>query len=303
MSFFDTLRAGLSKTRQGMIEQIEKVIGCFTQIDDDLFEEIEEILILSDVGVAMTQQIINNLKNEIRELNIKDAAAINSLLKEQMVEILNYNDQNMIDTETPIVILVVGVNGVGKTTSIGKIAYNYKKSGRSVILAAADTFRAAAIEQLEIWGKRSGAEVIKHTEGSDPAAVVFDALQAAKSRKCDVVICDTAGRLHTKKNLMEELKKIHRIIDKEMPDANKQTLLVVDATTGQNAINQVKLFKEAVDVNGIILTKLDGTAKGGIVLSIKFELNIPIKFIGVGETMDDLQVFNAQTFIDALFQK
>lgn len=303
MAFFQTLKQGLSKTRQGMIKRVESVLGSFAKIDQDLFDEIEEILITSDVGVKMTCSIINNVKDKIRECNIKATGDIMDLLKAEMVNMLACDtDNNSLHVKAPKVILVVGVNGVGKTTSIGKIANNYKKQGHSVLAVAADTFRAAAIEQLEVWGKRSGVEVVKHMQGSDPAAVVFDALQAAKSRKIDVVICDTAGRLHTKKNLMEELKKIHRVIDREMPDASKHTLLVLDATTGQNAISQAKLFKEAVDVNGIVLTKLDGTAKGGIVLSIKSELNIPIEFIGVGEGIDDLQKFNATEFVSALFE-
>lgn len=273
----------------------------FGKIDEELFEELEEALISSDVGVDTTLKIIDDVKNKVKERKLTNPKDVKELLKEELTAILSSGDSRLHLETKPSVIIVVGVNGVGKTTSIGKIAANLKRDGKKVILAAGDTFRAAAIEQLEVWANRSGAELIKHTEGSDPAAVVYDAIQAAKSRKADVLICDTAGRLHTKKNLMEELKKINRIIDREMPEASKETLLVLDATTGQNAVSQAKVFGEATNVTGIVLTKLDGTAKGGIILAIKAEQDIPVKLIGVGEQIDDLQEFNPREFVEALF--
>jgi fused signal recognition particle receptor len=309
MGFFDKLKKGLEKTRKGISEKVDQVLTSFGKIDEDLFEELEEILIASDVGVETTLKIVENIKSEVKERKISDPIAIKELLKEELIAILNSGNEKddldecsvlKLDT-SPAVIVVVGVNGVGKTTSIGKIAANLKNRGKKVILAAADTFRAAAIEQLEIWAKRADAEIVKHTEGSDPAAVVYDAIQATKARKADVLICDTAGRLHTKKNLMEELKKIFRIIDRELPEASRETLLILDATTGQNAVSQAKVFSEVADISGIVLTKLDGTAKGGIIVAIKSELDIPVKLIGVGESINDLQQFDAHEFVEALF--
>ncbi len=301
MGFFDKLKEGLQKTRKGITEQIDKVLVSFGKIDDELFEELEEILIASDVGIDTTMKIIDNIKKKVKENKVVDPAKVRDLLKEELVEIMaeDYSELNI--NTNPSVIIVIGVNGVGKTTSIGKIANLLKQSGKKVLLAAGDTFRAAAIDQLEIWSNRVGVDVIKHDEGSDPAAVVYDAVQAAKARKTDVLICDTAGRLHTKKNLMEELKKISRILDRELPDSSRETLLVLDATTGQNAISQAKIFSESADITGIVLTKLDGTAKGGIVIAIKSELNIPVKLIGVGEQMEDLQKFDPNEFVEALF--
>ncbi len=301
MGFFDKLKEGLSKTRKNVTEKIDQILVSFGKIDDDLFDELEEILITSDVGIETSLKIIENLKKEVREKKLTNPSDIRELLKSQLTEILSDNDSEL-KLNTPLsVIVVLGVNGVGKTTSIGKIANILKEEGKKVLLAAGDTFRAAAIDQLEVWAKRADVEIIKSTEGSDPASVVFDAIKAAKSRNIDVLICDTAGRLHTKKNLMEELKKIVRIIRRELPDADMETLLVLDATTGQNAISQARIFNEAVDVSGIVLTKLDGTAKGGIVVAIKSELDIPVKLVGVGEKMDDLQKFNAREFVEALF--
>lgn len=309
MGFFDKLKKGLEKTRKGISEKVDQVLASFGKIDEDLFEELEEILIASDVGVETTLKIVENIKSEVKERKFSDPIAIKELLKEELIAILNSGNEKddldecsvlKLDT-SPAVIVVVGVNGVGKTTSIGKIAANLKNRGKKVILAAADTFRAAAIEQLEIWAKRADAEIVKHTEGSDPAAVVYDAIQATKARKADVLICDTAGRLHTKKNLMEELKKIFRIIDRELPEASRETLLILDATTGQNAVSQAKVFSEVADISGIVLTKLDGTAKGGIIVAIKSELDIPVKLIGVGESINDLQQFDAHEFVEALF--
>jgi fused signal recognition particle receptor len=269
-------------------------------VDEELFDELEEILITSDVGVETSLKILDSLRLKIKQQNIKDPMEIKGLLKQEMVEILG-SATEAIGSHSPEVILIIGVNGVGKTTSIGKISSKLKKSGKKVLIAAADTFRAAAIDQVEVWGKRAGVEVIKHQEGSDPAAVIFDAINAAKSRKTDVLICDTAGRLHNKKNLMEELRKIFKVIDREYPEAHKEVMLVLDATTGQNAISQAKLFKEVANITGIILTKLDGTAKGGIVIGIKSELDIPVKLIGVGEKVNDLQEFIPEDFVNALF--
>ena len=301
MGLFDKLKRGLEKTRKGITGTIDQILVSFGKIDEELFEELEEALIASDVGVDTTLKIIVKIKKKVKERKITNPKDVKTLLKDELIDILVVGDSKLQLNTTPSVIIVVGVNGVGKTTSIGKIASNLKESGKKVMLAAGDTFRAAAIEQLEVWSKRSGTELIKHTEGSDPAAVVYDAIQAAKARKVDVLICDTAGRLHTKKNLMEELKKINRIIDKELPTANRETLLVLDATTGQNAVTQAKVFSEAVDISGIVLTKLDGTAKGGIVVAIKAEQNIPVKLIGVGEQIEDLQEFNPREFVEALF--
>jgi fused signal recognition particle receptor len=301
MGLFDRLKEGLSKTRKGITQKVDQILVAFGKIDDELFEELEEALITSDIGVDTSLKIIQGVKKKVRENKITDPLKVKELIKEELLEMLGSED-NALDIEpSPAVIMVIGVNGVGKTTSIGKIAATLKKKGKKVMLAAADTFRAAAIDQLQIWADRVGVEIIKQAEGSDPASVIYDAIHAAKARRADVLICDTAGRLHTKKNLMEELKKISRIIEREMPGARRENLLVLDATTGQNAVSQAKTFSEVADLTGIVLTKLDGTAKGGIVISIKSELNIPVKLIGVGEQIDDLQQFNARDFVEALF--
>ncbi len=301
MGFFDKLKEGLQKTRKSITEKIDQVLVSFGKVDEELFDELEEILITSDLGIDTTMKVIEDLKTKVRERKIIDALKVKDLLREELQEILAEGGNELkLDTK-PAVIIVIGVNGVGKTTSIGKIANLYKQQGKKVLLAAGDTFRAAAIDQLEIWADRVGVDVIAQKEGSDPAAVIYDAVQAAKSRKADLLICDTAGRLHTKKNLMEELKKVSRVLDRELPGADRETLLVLDATTGQNAISQAKTFSETADITGIVLTKLDGTAKGGIVVAIKSELDIPVKLIGVGEQMDDLQKFDANEFVEALF--
>lgn len=297
--FFSRLKEGLDKARQGFTSRVDELIKYYREIDDDFFDELEEILITADVGVNTTMEIVDELRDRVKEQKIGDAEKIRNLLKEKLVSILAYEDDFQI--KSPTIFLVVGVNGVGKTTTIGKLANLYKKQGKSVLMAAGDTFRAAAADQLQIWGDRAGVDVISQAEGSDPAAVIFDAVQAAKSRKIDILLCDTAGRLHSKKNLMNELEKINRVIDREYPAAQKEVLLVLDATTGQNAVAQAKLFKEAVGITGIVLTKLDGTAKGGIIVAIKSELDVPIRFIGVGEQLDDLQPFVPQDFVDALF--
>lgn len=301
MGFFDKLKEGLMKTRKSITEKIDQVLVSFGKVDEELFDELEEILITSDLGIETTIKVIADLKAKVRERKVTDPMKVKDLLKEELQEILSKGGNEFkLDTK-PAVIIVIGVNGVGKTTSIGKIANLYKQQGKKVLLAAGDTFRAAAIDQLEIWADRAGVEVIAQKEGSDPAAVIYDAVQAAKSRNADLLICDTAGRLHTKKNLMEELKKVSRVLDRELPGAARETLLVLDATTGQNAISQAKTFSETADITGIVLTKLDGTAKGGIVVAIKSELDIPVKLIGVGEQMDDLQRFDAAEFVEALF--
>lgn len=300
VSFFSKLKDGLFKTRKNITDKINDVLVSFKTVDEDLFDELEEILITSDVGVETTMRILDDLRLKVKQQSIKDPMQIKGILKQEIIELLG-DTPEPIGTHQPEVILIIGVNGVGKTTSIGKISSRLKKSGKKVLIAAADTFRAAAIDQLEVWGKRAGVDVIKHQEGSDPAAVIFDAINAAKSRKTDVLICDTAGRLHNKKNLMEELKKIFKVIDREYPDAHKEVMLVLDATTGQNAISQAKIFKEVADITGIILTKLDGTAKGGIVIGIKSELDIPVKLVGVGEKVNDLQEFVPEDFVNALF--
>ena len=301
-NFFNRLKDGLFKTRKNITEKINGVLSSFKSVDEELFEELEEILITSDVGVSTTLKILENVRKSVKDQNIKDPAGVKDILKQEILDIMGDSD-GRIGEKTPTVILVIGVNGVGKTTSIGKIASKMKKSGNKVIIAAADTFRAAAIDQLEIWAGRVGVDLVKHQEGSDPAAVIFDAVNSAKSKKADVLICDTAGRLHNKKNLMDELKKISRVIEREYPEANRETLLVLDATTGQNAISQAKLFKEAADISGLVLTKLDGTAKGGIIIAIKSELDIPVKLIGVGEKVNDLQDFVAADFVNALFEE
>ena len=276
------------------------MLKSFTKIDEELFEELEELLVMGDVGIHTSQRITQLLRERVKKEGVTDPGEIHRLLSEIVAELLTGGEQLKLDTR-PSIILVIGVNGVGKTTTIGKLANNLRQDGKKVMLAAADTFRAAAIDQLEIWAQRSGCEIVKQKEGSDPAAVVFDAISSAKARNADVIICDTAGRLHNKKHLMDELAKIGRIIDRELPDADKEILLVLDATTGQNAVNQAREFKNAAGITGIVLTKLDGTAKGGVVLSIKEELDVPVKFIGVGEQIDDLQPFNAQDFAKALF--
>ncbi len=299
--FFGRLKEGLEKTRNSISGRIDDVLKKIKKVDEELFEELEEVLISADIGVNTSLNIIEKLRIMVKEQKISESAEVRSFLKQIIADMLKHEVQHIEITGKPAIILVIGVNGVGKTTSIGKIANKFKKEGKKVLLAAGDTFRAAAIDQLEIWATRAGVELIKHTEGADPAAVIYDAIQAAKSRNTDVLICDTAGRLHTKKNLMEELKKIYRIIEKELPDSSREVLLVLDATTGQNAVSQAKLFGETADITGLILTKLDGTAKGGIIVAIKQEQNIPVKLIGVGEGIDDLQDFNSDDFVSALF--
>ncbi len=300
MGLFKKIKEGLKKTRDGVVGQIDSMLKSFTKIDEDLFEELEELLVMGDVGVATAEEICNKLRKKVKETGAKDPKEIHNLLEEVVADILKGGQELNISTK-PSVILVIGVNGVGKTTTIGKMANRFKNDGKKVLLAAADTFRAAAIDQLQIWADRCGCDIIKQNEGSDPAAVVFDAISAAKARNTDVIIVDTAGRLHNKKHLMDELAKINRIIDRELPDADKEVLLVLDATTGQNAVSQVEHFKEATGITGIVLTKLDGTAKGGIVLAIKNSLDVPVKFIGVGEQIDDLQPFVPEEFSKALF--
>ncbi len=299
---FQKISAGLKKTRDSVVRQIDSMLKSFTKIDEDLFEELEELLIMGDVGMVTAERICSALRQRVKQEGITDPAAVTGLLKEIVADMLRGGEELHLSTK-PSVVLVIGVNGVGKTTTIGKMAARMKEEGKKVILAAADTFRAAAIDQLKIWAERSGADIVSQSEGSDPAAVVFDALNAAKSRGADVVICDTAGRLHNKKHLMDELAKINRIIDRELPGADKEVLLVLDATTGQNAVNQVREFQHVAGITGIVLTKLDGTAKGGVVLAIREELNVPVKFIGVGEQLDDLQPFDASSFAEALFEQ
>lgn len=301
MGWFDKLKDGLLKTRTGITEKVEQLLSFSKTIDEELFEELEEIMIMSDVGFETTSKIIEMLRKRIKEEKVTETEKVKDLLKSIVAEIMGGESNSVLPEKTPAVYMVVGVNGVGKTTSIGKMAHYLKEKGYKVALAAGDTFRAAAIDQLEVWGNRCGIDVIKHQEGADPAAVIYDAIQSAKAKKVDVLICDTAGRLHNKKNLMEELRKINRIVEREYGDAFKQTILVLDATTGQNALLQAKQFIEVADVNGIVLTKLDGTAKGGIVIAISNELSIPVKMIGVGEGIDDLQEFNPEAFAEALF--
>ena len=299
MGFFDKLKQGLSKTKDAVFGQLNEVVKNFRKVDEELLEELEEIMITADMGAATTEKVLDELRDRIKTKNIKNAEEV----KDELADILRgqIGEGEPLDlSTTPSVILVIGVNGVGKTTSIGKIANNLKKEGKRVIVAAADTFRAAAIEQLAVWCDRAGVELIAQKEGADPASVVFDAIAAANKRKADVLIIDTAGRLHNKSNLMDELAKINRIIGRELPDAARETLLVLDSTTGQNAVMQAKKFKEAADITGLVLTKLDGTAKGGAVFSIKDEVDIPVKFIGVGEQIDDMQPFDAKMFVDAL---
>ena len=300
MGFFDKLKQGLGKTRDSLNDKINSVFSNFRKVDEELLDELEEILIMSDIGVETATEIISKLRNRIKLEKITDEEGVKTALKEEMQAILDKVPNGLELKTSPAVILVVGVNGVGKTTSIGKIANNLKKQGKKVVVAAADTFRAAAVEQLEIWANRAGVDIVKKQEGSDPAAVVFDAIKIVKEKNADVLICDTAGRLHTKKYLMDELLKIGKVIEKELPEASKETLMVIDATTGQNAIIQVKAFKEVVPITGLILTKLDGTAKGGVVVGIVNENSIPVKFVGVGEKIDDMEVFNSQEFVDAI---
>ena len=300
MGFFEKLKAGLAKTKTAVFGRLEALFRGFSKVDEEMLEELEEILITADVGVNATEEILDSLRDKIKKDKITEPAQVKEALEEILTDMIGEGEPLMLDT-TPSVILVIGVNGVGKTTSIAKIAHVLKSEGKQVLLAAADTFRAAAIDQLAIWADRVGVDLIRHEEGSDPAAVVFDAVNAAKKRNADVVIVDTAGRLHNKKNLMDELAKIDRVIDRELPGASRETLLVLDATTGQNAVLQAKEFKNAAKLTGLVLTKLDGTAKGGIVFSIRGELGIPVKFIGVGEKIDDLQYFSANDFVSALF--
>lgn len=300
MGLFEKIKSGLKKTKDSMMKQVESLLHSFTKIDEEFFEELEETLIMSDVGVATSVKICDLLRERVKEEGITDPILIKGIIKEIVSGMLEGGEELHINTK-PSVILVIGVNGVGKTTTIGKMAAHLKSQGKKVILGAADTFRAAAIEQLGIWSERAGVEMVKHKEGADPAAVVYDTIMAGKSRGCDVIICDTAGRLHNKKHLMDELAKMSRIIDREMEGCDKEILLVLDATTGQNAVNQAEQFKEAAGITGIVLTKLDGTAKGGIVIAIKDALGLPVKYIGVGEQIDDLQPFDSKAFADALF--
>ena len=300
MGLFKKIKEGLKKTRDSVVSQIDSMLKSFTKIDEELFEELTELLVMGDVGIQTAEQITDELRVRVKKEGIKDPKEITLLLQEVVADMLRGDEELKITTK-PSIILVIGVNGVGKTTTIGKLANNLKKQGKSVLLAAADTFRAAAIEQLEIWADRSGCDIVKQNEGSDPAAVIYDAISAAKARNTDVIICDTAGRLHNKKHLMDELAKIGRVIDRELPDADKEYLLVLDATTGQNAVNQAEQFSKATGITGIVLTKLDGTAKGGVVLAIKNGLGIPVKYIGVGVQIDDLQEFVPEDFAKALF--
>ena len=300
MGFFDKLKQGLNKTKTSIDDKINNVFSNFRKVDEDLLEELEEALIMSDIGMETSVQIINNLRTRAKKEKIEDEESIRKALREEMESMLSQLDNSLNIETTPAVILVVGVNGVGKTTSIGKIANKLQKQGKKVMLAAADTFRAAAVEQLEIWAERAGVDIVKKPEGTDPAAVVYEAIKVAKENGTDIIICDTAGRLHNKKYLMDELSKIQRVIDKELPEADKEVLLVLDASTGQNAIEQVKAFKETAHITGLVLTKLDGTAKGGVVLGIVDKNHIPVKFIGVGEQIDDMEIFNSDDFVKAI---
>ena len=303
VSLFERLKQGLSKAKQGITDRVDQVLKSYTKVDDELIEEIEEIIITADVGVETTMDIIDKLTDAIKTKKITDPKDVKGELKLIIEEILT-NDNSTLDvSHSPSIIVMVGVNGVGKTTTIGKLAARYKKEGKKVLIAAGDTFRAAAIDQLEVWANRSGVDIIKHQEGADPGAVIFDSIKAAKARNTDLLICDTAGRLHNKSNLMNELSKVFKIIDREYPEAKREVLLVVDATTGQNAVSQAKSFKQVCDITGIVLTKLDGTAKGGVVLAVKSEVDVPVKLIGVGEKMEDLQDFDAKAFSEALFRK
>lgn len=300
MGFFDKLKNGLNKTKTSFDEKMNDIFSNFRKVDEDLLEELEEALIMSDVGANTSATIINNLRERVKKENIKDEQGVREALRKEIQEIFDATDNTLKLETKPAVILVVGVNGVGKTTSIGKIANRLKKDGKKVVVAAADTFRAAAVEQLEIWANRVGCNIVKREEGVDPASVVYDAIKITKEKNADVLICDTAGRLHNKKYLMDELIKIKKVIDKELPDSSEEVLMVLDATTGQNAISQVQAFKETVDITGIVLTKLDGTAKGGAVIGIVNENKVPVKFIGVGEQVDDMEIFNSEDFVKAL---
>lgn len=300
MGFFDKLKQGLSKTKSSFDEKLNNVFSNFRKVDEELLDELEEALIMSDVGVETSTKIITNLRNKIKKEKIEDEQAVKQALRDEIKNVLEEVDNTLKLETTPSVILVVGVNGVGKTTSIGKIANRLKQDGKKVVVAAADTFRAAAVEQLEIWANRAGCDIVKREEGTDPAAVVYDAVKIAKEKQADVLICDTAGRLHNKKYLMDELVKIKKVIDKELPEASKEVLMVLDATTGQNAILQVTAFKETVNITGLVLTKLDGTAKGGVVIGIVAENKVPVKFIGIGEQIDDMEIFNSNDFVNAL---
>ena len=300
MGFFDKLKNGLTKTKKSFDEKINNVFSNFRKVDEEFLDELEEILIMSDIGMDTSVKIIDNLRNRIKKEKIEDEEAVKQALREEMQKILDVTDISLHLNTKPSVILVVGVNGVGKTTSIGKIANRLAKDGKKIVVAAADTFRAAAVEQLEIWANRAGADIVKREEGVDPASVVYDAIKITKEKNADILIVDTAGRLHNKKYLMDELNKIQKVINKEMPDADKEVLLVIDGTTGQNAISQVKAFKEEADITGLVLTKLDGTAKGGVVIGIVEENKIPVKFIGVGEQIDDMEIFNSEEFVKAI---
>lgn len=300
MGFFDKLKNGLNKTKTSFDEKMNYIFSNFRKVDEDLLEELEEALIMSDVGANTSATIINNLRERVKKENIKDEQGVREALRKEIQEIFDATDNTLKLETKPAVILVVGVNGVGKTTSIGKIANRLKKDGKKVVVAAADTFRAAAVEQLEIWANRVGCDIVKREEGVDPASVVYDAIKITKEKNADVLICDTAGRLHNKKYLMDELIKIKKVIDKELPDSSEEVLMVLDATTGQNAISQIQAFKETVDITGIVLTKLDGTAKGGAVIGIVNENKVPVKFIGVGEQVDDMEIFNSEDFVKAL---
>lgn len=301
VSLFERLKQGLSKAKQGITDRVDQVLKSYTKVDDELLEEIEEILITADVGVDTTMNIIDKLTDAIKTKKITNPQDVKGELKLIIEEILTNENSTLDVSHSPSIIIMVGVNGVGKTTTIGKLASRYKKEGKKVLIAAGDTFRAAAIDQLEVWANRSGVDIIKHQEGADPGAVIFDSIKAAKARDIDLLICDTAGRLHNKANLMNELSKVFKIVDREYPEAKKEVLLVVDATTGQNAVSQAKSFKQVCDITGIVLTKLDGTAKGGVVLAVKSEVDVPVKLIGVGEKMEDLQDFDAKAFSEALF--
>ncbi len=300
MGFFDKLKSGLTKTKNSIDEKINNIFSVFRKVDEELLEELEEALIMSDIGIETATEIIENLKTRIKREKLEDAEQVKSALREEMKNIFDSVDKSLKLETTPSVILIVGVNGVGKTTSIGKIANRLKKDGKKIVIAAADTFRAAAVEQLEIWANRANCDIVKKEEGIDPASVVFDAIKRTKETGADILICDTAGRLHNKQYLMDELSKIQKVIDKELPDSSKEVLLVLDATTGQNAISQVKAFKETTNLTGIVLTKLDGTAKGGVTLGIVNENKIPVKFIGVGEQIDDMEIFNSDDFVKAI---
>ena len=301
VSLFDRLKQGLTKAKQGITDRVDEVLKSYTKVDEELLEDLEEVLITADVGVNTTMEIMEKLEDAIRSKKITDPQDVREELKLIVEEILSKDDTKLDVSHSPTIILMVGVNGVGKTTTIGKLAYRYKSEGKKVLLAAGDTFRAAAIDQLEVWANRCNVDLIKHQEGADPGAVIFDAIKASKARGIDVLICDTAGRLHNKSNLMNELGKVFKIVDREYPEAKKEVLLVVDATTGQNAVSQAKSFKQVCDITGLVLTKLDGTAKGGVILAVKSEVDVAVKLIGVGEQMEDLQDFDAKSFVDALF--